>query len=398
MTTTGVQTVTVPQKLDKLETVLNGVVYERNRVIETAIVALVAKKHHLQVSEPGTGKTYLVDELVKLIDGLHDNYFRWLMTRHTTPEEVFGPPSLKGLRNDEYRRNTAHKLPTAFVAFLDEMFKANSSILNGLLTIMNEGLFFNDGDSVEVPLSTVFAGSNELPREIELAAFWDRITFRLELHSMREKGSRLAMLQARAKRAFRTVAIEPIISWAEIVQAQETAARVEVPDVVLDTMLALWDNLHKEGIEPSDRRFNDCIPIIQATAFRSGRSVADVDDMRLLRHVLWLEIGQQPVVDRLVLELANPLDKEVMDLITDVDELAKQADEVLANTDNMGARRRKAVEIHGKLSRTGDELDKLEDKIKKSPKRSDMLAEAKSRLANVVNLLLEELFGIKEPE
>ena len=45
---------------------------------------------------------------------------------------------LAALEEDKYIRNIAGYLPTASVAFLDEIFKANSAILNSLLTILNE--------------------------------------------------------------------------------------------------------------------------------------------------------------------------------------------------------------------------------------------------------------------
>ncbi|NIO11306.1 MAG: AAA domain-containing protein, partial [Deltaproteobacteria bacterium] len=67
-----------------------------------------------------------------------------------------------------YRRVTSHKLPEAHIAFLDEIFKANSSILNAILTLINERLFHNGKDVVSVPLLTLFGASNELPEDDEL--------------------------------------------------------------------------------------------------------------------------------------------------------------------------------------------------------------------------------------
>lgn len=390
-------TLSIPEKLDRLEDVMNGKVYERQREIRTGIVAIVAKKHHLQVGPPGVAKTMLVDEIVKLIGGLDDHYFRWLMTRFTTPPEVFGPPSLKALENDIYRVNTTHKLPEAYIAFLDEFFKCNSALLNSFLTVMNEGLFFNNGTPIQLQLGTIFAGSNELPREPELAALWDRVTFRHEVKPIRERANRLRMFKARvAQRQAQATVIDPVITWDEILIAQDMAAKVDMPDVVLEKLDELVSNLQREGIEPTERRQNDCIQIIQATAYRSGRTVADVDDMRLLRHVLWMDLKDQPVVDRLVLELANPLDKEAMDLLDTVEKLAGDVSQLLKNTDNKQQRRRQGIEIHGKLERCGEDLDKLYEQAKKSPRRSEMIDEARTRLGSVVGTLLKELFDIEE--
>jgi MoxR-like ATPase len=54
------------------------------------------------------------------------------------------------------------------VAFLDEVFKANSSILNTLLTVLNERAFDNGDKRVACPLACVVAASNELPESEEL--------------------------------------------------------------------------------------------------------------------------------------------------------------------------------------------------------------------------------------
>ena len=58
------------------------------------------------------------------------------------------------------------------------MFKANSAILNSLLTILNERKFDNGNQRVEVPLMAVVAASNELPDNEELDALYDRFLIR----------------------------------------------------------------------------------------------------------------------------------------------------------------------------------------------------------------------------
>ena len=104
----------------------------------------------------------LADELCRRIEGA--NYFQWLLTKFSTPEEIFGAVSLKGLEEDDYRRVTMHKLPEAHIAFLDEIFKANSSILNALLTVINERVFHNGRERVQVPLITMFGASQRIAR------------------------------------------------------------------------------------------------------------------------------------------------------------------------------------------------------------------------------------------
>src|SRR5699024_10873117 len=118
--------------------------------IEGMLVALLSKQHILLIGEPGTGKSLLSMEFANIID--KSSYFQWLMTKYTTPEEIFGALSIKELEKGVHKRNTNGKLPEAELVFLDEIFKSNSAILNSLLTLINERLFYNNGTPIKSPL------------------------------------------------------------------------------------------------------------------------------------------------------------------------------------------------------------------------------------------------------
>src|SRR6187401_3774973 len=137
---------TAQEKLKKIREELKQMFLERGDLIDGALAALLSAQHLLIIGPPGTAKSMLADELCRRIEGA--SYFQWLLTRFTTPEEVFGAVSLKALEQDDYRRVTSHKLPEAHIAFLDEVFKASSSILNAILTLLNERRFHN-GRAVE---------------------------------------------------------------------------------------------------------------------------------------------------------------------------------------------------------------------------------------------------------
>jgi len=185
------------RKLDKLNNIIKELksdFYERDEVVEGSVCALLTSNHMLILGPPGTAKSQLSNELCSRITGTQ--YFHWLLTKFTTPEEIFGSVSLKGLENDEYRRITTHKFPEAHIAFLDEIFKASSSILNSLLTAVNERIFFNGTSKYEIPLISLFGASNELPADDdELDALYDRFMLRYAVGYIKEDFRFLKMVQ-----------------------------------------------------------------------------------------------------------------------------------------------------------------------------------------------------------
>src|SRR5262249_41412192 len=155
---------------------------------------------------------------------------------------------LKGLEQDDYRRVTTHKLPEAHIAFLDEIFKANSSILNALLTVINERIFHNGRERVPVPLLTLFGASNELPDEDELLALYDRFMLRFMADYISEDFRFLKMLEGVAPSARTTLKFEEL-------EALSAASRaVTVPGGVLRAIAELRRELAREQIVVSDRR------------------------------------------------------------------------------------------------------------------------------------------------
>ena len=178
---------TIKPSLDKLQTIereLTASLIERDEVIRASLVALLARQHLVVLGPPGTAKSALVTELAQRIGpqkGAGLRSFAYLMTRFTTPEELFGPVSVSGLKRDEYVRITAGKLVEAELVFLDEIFKASSAILNALLKVANERVFHNGGQEMQVPLISLFGASNEIPQGNELEALWDRFLLRFRV-------------------------------------------------------------------------------------------------------------------------------------------------------------------------------------------------------------------------
>ena len=168
------------EKIQTLLSHLNHGLVEREAVIKAALLAVLAGENILLIGPPGTGKSLIARRIAESLGGAQQgSYFEYLLTKFSTPEEIFGPLSISALKQDVFRRNTAGYLPSVRMGFLDEIFKASSSILNALLTILNERKFHNGALVEDVPLQALIAASNELPTgQDELAALYDRFLVR----------------------------------------------------------------------------------------------------------------------------------------------------------------------------------------------------------------------------
>ncbi|WOV86294.1 AAA family ATPase [Sporosarcina oncorhynchi] len=268
-------------KLMDIKNAVNAKFYEREKEVEALLIALLARQHILLIGPAGTAKSALAIEFAKIIDG--GKYFQWLLTRFSTPEEVFGPLSLKDLEHGIYKRNTETKMPEAHLVFLDEIFKANSAILNSLLTIINERLFYNGGTPTKVPLISVIGASNEYPEEGEgLEALFDRFLFRYEVDYIENENNFLSMLKNEG-----TISSQLSLKIDELTELQALADNVIVSDEVYTALARIRKDLRDEGIRPSDRRFKQSIRILQARALINKRGAVKVDDLVILENVLW---------------------------------------------------------------------------------------------------------------
>jgi len=189
---------------------------ERDELIRIALASFLVQVPMIALGPPGTAKSLVLREMASRL-GLRDlassiaevndemialripgqstaaaapqrRFFEYLVTRYTTADEILGPPDLELMINRAlFYRQTAGLLPEAHVAFLDEVFKANSAILNALLSIINERIFYNAGRATSIPLCMVFGASNEPPADQDLSAFYDRFPIRVMCHPVTDE-------------------------------------------------------------------------------------------------------------------------------------------------------------------------------------------------------------------
>src|SRR3984957_13868225 len=174
-------------RLNRFRKSLGRFFVKKQELIDLMLVAAIAQEPLLLVGPPGTAKSDLVLKFKDAL-GLNDtDYFEYMLTRFTEPSEIIGPIDIGQLREGRYIRREQGKLPTARLGFLDEIFKSNSAILNILLTIINERKFYRDGKPQPVRLRVLFAATNEVPEQAELAALKDRFCLKAESRSVQER-------------------------------------------------------------------------------------------------------------------------------------------------------------------------------------------------------------------
>src|SRR5438552_4078720 len=174
-------------RINRFRTSLGRFFVAKQELIDLMVVAAVAQEPLLLVGPPGTAKSDLVLKFKDALGIAEEDYFEYMLTRFTEPSEIIGPIDINLLREGRYVRREQGKLPTARLAFLDEIFKSNSAILNILLTIINERKFYQDGMPQPVRLAVLFAATNEVPEQTELAALKDRFPLKVESRPVQDE-------------------------------------------------------------------------------------------------------------------------------------------------------------------------------------------------------------------
>jgi MoxR-like ATPase len=264
---------------------------ERRRQVRLALLVALAGEHTLLIGPPGTAKSELARRLhLAFADA---RYFERLLTRFSVPEELFGPLSISALEQDRYERQTAGYLPEASIAFIDEVFKANSAILNALLTLLNERKFDNGAGRVACPLISVIGATNEVPAGEVAEAFFDRFLVRLPVGPVSANGFRVLMALADRSGPHVTGAL----AASERDAILQAAGEVRVTEEVSALLSELRAYLEGGEVYVSDRRWMKIVWLLKTAAATEGRSELAVWDLWLLPWCTAHDVAGQATVD-----------------------------------------------------------------------------------------------------
>ena len=310
---------------------MNRGIYEKETEISLSLLAALAGESVILLGPPGVAKSMVARQLKNAFRDAHS--FEYLMSRFSTPDEIFGPVSIQKLKtSDTYERAVDGYLPTADVVFLDEIWKAGPAIQNTLLTVINEKIFRNGNREMHLPLKLLVAASNELPAKGEgLEALWDRFVIRIESRPIKmEKNFRAMLLEVKSclevkseERRVKnstdlfedTISDEQIgadvsISPAEYAEWSQAIDKIGVKEEVLDAISRIRKALRavnvdeaaeRRNIYVSDRRWKNIVRLLRTSAFMQDREEVDICDLLPIYHCLWQEPEERDAIRSIVI-------------------------------------------------------------------------------------------------
>ena len=328
---------------------MNRGIYEKNTEISLSLLAALAGESVILLGPPGVAKSMVARQLKTAFRDAQS--FEYLMSRFSTPDEIFGPVSIQKLKtSDTYERAVEGYLPTADVVFLDEIWKAGPAIQNTLLTVINEKVFRNGNREMHLPLKLLVAASNELPAKGEgLEALWDRFVIRIESRPIKlEKNFRAMLLEAptdflghtdftdstdfsgstgdlgHADFADKADFSDLKITAEEYAEWTEKISKIGVKEEVLDAISAIRKSLRavnvdeaaeRRNIYVSDRRWKNIVRLLRTSAFMQDREEVDICDLLPIYHCLWQEPEERDAIRNIVIRaLFSPFAEKLVEM------------------------------------------------------------------------------------
>lgn len=297
--------------LELLRAQLKAKYLERNEVIDGMLSAFLCRQHVLLLGVPGSAKSAVARDITGAIDGA--SFFSHLLTKFTVPEELFGMIDPKEFQNGRYKRDVHSMAPEAHTIFLDEVFKASSSLLNTLLTLINERTFKNDRNVLQCPLITLIGASNELPEGDDLEALFDRFVVRFWVGHMVEETNFRKLLDRKIDGTRPDLTVS--LSMTDLEHCQQEVKNVRISDILRDSITVLRVRLSENGFMISNRHWEWVIELLQAYAYLNGDDEVVEDHLDILADSLWREPKDRPQLAAIIATVGNPLNVRATEIV-----------------------------------------------------------------------------------
>jgi len=258
----------IRERLLNVEKTLNNIVVGHEDVVKALMVSLVGREHMVMISPPGTAKSYLVHSLSRLLNA---KFYKYLLTRFTDYSELFGPIDIQSLSQGTYKRLWSDII-RAQIVFLDETFKGNSSILNSILSLMQERVIYDSmtGEMVSTETWTVIGASNEIPSDEELEALYDRFSIRVFINYLNDDISILRALEQRWSKPTNHVALQPMALFDDVRMLHEYSIQLlnavvkqlgsPLYKIYYINVVPMIKTMRSKGILVSDRTIIEKLP------------------------------------------------------------------------------------------------------------------------------------------
>lgn len=383
-------------KLQTFRAALNASFLERTDVIDGLLASVITQQNAFLFGKPGTGKSELVRAVSNGFNG--SKFFGYLLSPTTDPSELFGPVAVSKLLKDEYTRDVTGYLPSANIAFLDELFRGSSAVLNSLLTILNERTFNNGKDLLKTPIQSIVAATNSFPQEESLQAFCDRFLFRPTVETLSKPTSKRLIDQWTLGFQQRPE-INSDLTYEDLITLQKEAKLIQIDEEFLDRFGQVIELLGSRGISISDRRRVQILRFMRGWALVQGDDTLYAEHLhRSLVHIVYETTDDISVIKEVLLQAIPTAEKQISDIRRAYNAILTEYHGVhSADSKNIGDLNR----VVGKLRKQHNDMQVLNTKLeeildsgsyrisaatrREATKLSQQLEQAKNNIAKSIS-------------